>query len=120
MQIFLCHATADSTIALEIRSRLGHLGVSVYLAEHDNQAGSLLVDKVTDALRASDLTVALLTPAGFTSLFVHEEMATAREAGKLVIPLVDRSIAIFDLGLLNGTDYILMDPEPGCTAESRG
>ncbi len=111
MQIFLSHATADSIIACEIRSRLGHLGVSVYLAEHDNQAGTLLADKVTDALRASDLTVALLTPAGFNSVFVQQEMATAREAGKLVIPLVDRSIPNFDLGLLYGIEYIALDPE---------
>jgi hypothetical protein len=110
MQIFLSHATADQHIAHEIRTRLGHLGVSVYLAEHDNQAGESLADKVTAALLASDLAVALLTPSGFSSVFVHQEMALARGAGKIVIPLVDRTIPNLDLGLFTGVEYIVLDP----------
>jgi hypothetical protein len=121
MRIFLSHAIADAAISKEIEARLHRLGVSVYLAEHDNQAGSVLADKVTDALLDCDLVIALLTPAGYSSRFVHQEIGAARTAGKLVVPLVDITIPAFDLGMLNGVEYIGLDPaSPARALETLG
>jgi hypothetical protein len=111
MQIFLSHATADREITSRIQRQLGDLGVSVYLAEHDQQAGRLLSDKVKASLFESHLVVALLTPAGFDSRYVHQEIGAAAAAGRIVIPLVDTSVQSEDLGMLNGLEYIVLDQE---------
>lgn len=85
--------------------------MTVYLAEHDQRAGEVLVDKVLSALEQSDLVVALLTPAGHSSTFVQHEIAHARSKGKLVIPLVHTEVRGLDLGVLKGIEYIVLDPE---------
>lgn len=116
MQIFLSHATGDRAVIAEIAEQLNRIGVRAYLAEHDNQAGMPLTDKVQAALVASDLVVALLTPAGYDSVYVHHEVGGARLAGKLVIPLVDESLRRSDLGALAGLEYIVLDQAAPATA----
>jgi hypothetical protein len=111
MQIFLSHATGDREVIAEISKQLNRIGVRVYLAEHDNQAGGPLADKVQAALAASDLVVALLTPAGYDSVYVHHEVGGARLAGKMVIPLVDESVRRSDLGALVGLEYIVLNQQ---------
>lgn len=109
MQLFLSHATADGQIVDRIQAELTPLGASVYLAEHDNQAGVNVHAKIGDALRASDLVIVLLTQAGFDSRYVQQEIGAALNAGKLVIPLVAGTVARADLGMLQGVEYIVID-----------
>ena len=101
MQLFLSHATADSELVGRIHTELTPLGTAVYLAEHDNQAGTNVHAKIVDALRASDLVIVLLTQAGFDSRYVQQEIGAALNAGKLVIPLVTGAVAraYFNLNL---------------------
>lgn len=87
------------------------MGVESYLAEHDQRAGESLSGKVEAALRDSDLVVAILTPAGYDSRYVQQELGLARGTGTLVIPLVHPSLQASDLGLFNDTEYIRFDPD---------
>lgn len=110
MLVFLSHATADHAITEAIRRHLSALGVDVYCAEHDNQAGNRLTDKVVGAVRRSDLVVVLLTPRGYDSAYVQQEIGIARAAGKLVVPLLDPALAKTSLGVLEDVEYIELDP----------
>lgn len=119
MLLFLSHASADAPISGAIEQQLKSLGHEVYLAEHDQQAGVLLSAKVHGAIRRSHLCVALLTPAGFNSKYVHQEIGAAQQARKLVVPLVDTELATSDLGMLTGLEYIPLDREaPGVALAS--
>ena len=88
MELFLSHATVDGRLVGLITDRLEPLGVSVYTAEYDNQAGKNVHAKVAEAIPRCDLVVVLLTAAGYDSKYVHQEIGYARRAGKLTIPLV--------------------------------
>lgn len=90
--------------------QLTAIGVESYVAEHDQRAGERLSDKVETALRRSDLVVAILTPAGYDSRYVQQELGVARGCGTLVIPLVHPDLADADLGLLSDVEYIVFDP----------
>lgn len=119
MLLFLSHASADAPISRLIEQQVQNLGHAVYLAEHDQQAGVLLSEKVHNAIRRSDLVVALLTPAGFDSKYVHQEIGAAQHARKLVVPLLDTELAKSDLGMLSGLEYIPLDRHaPGTALES--
>lgn len=119
MEVFLSHATADRQLVEHVRAGVSGLGVSVYAAEHDNQAGANLNEKVKSALQRSDLVVVLLTQTGFDSVYVQQEVGAAIGAGKLVIPLVAPPVREFPLGMLNGIEYIDLDPEePGHATSS--
>jgi hypothetical protein len=110
MLIFLSHASRDSAAAAAVNSQLASLGHRTYLANHDQRAGERLSVKVEEALRSCDLMIALLTPAGFDSNYVQQEIGFARGQGKLVVPLVDPRAVRGDLGLLDGVEYITSIP----------
>jgi hypothetical protein len=119
MLLFLSHASADAPMAGAIEQQVRDLGHEVYLAEHDQRAGVLVSNKVHGAIRRSHVVVALLTPAGFDSHYVHQEIGAAQHARKLVIPLLDTTLAHADLAMLNGLEYILLDRgAPGAALRS--
>lgn len=109
MKLFLSHATQDSIFVDVIRQRLEPLNVKVYGAEFDNKAGANLLEKVRSEIRSSDWIVVLLTNAGHASVYVHQEIGFALAEKKLVIPIVTPEIARENLGMLNGTEYIVYD-----------
>jgi len=108
--LFVSHATRDKKAVELVRSRIEPLGVSLYLAEHDNKAGERLSSKVEDSLSRSDAVLVLLTPNGYDSLYVQQEIGFATARNKLVIPLLAPELAGVSLGMLNDIEYILFDP----------
>ncbi|WP_459982148.1 toll/interleukin-1 receptor domain-containing protein [Nocardioides sp. AN3] len=109
MELFLSHATRDEQLVAEVVSRLDAAGVQTYLAERDGRAGTNVHSKIEAAIRRSDLVIALLTEAGGSSSYVHQEIGYARRAGKLIIPVVTAGMADHGLGMLEGTEYIVVD-----------
>lgn len=85
------------------------VGLQPYLAEHDPQPGRQLADKVRAAIGESVAVIVLLTPAGYDSPYVHQEIASAIEQGVLVVPLVSPEIAGSDLAMLNGVEWLPFD-----------
>src|SRR5450631_3067324 len=114
------HASADRSLGEAIKTRVAHLGVETWLAEHDHQAGRRLEDKVHAALRRSTLLVVLLTRAGFDSHYVQQEIGAARHAGTLVIPMVDLTVDTDnDMAMLEGVEWISFDPDAPADAISQ-
>lgn len=109
MEIFFSHASKDGVAAADVREQIEPLGVRLYLAEHDNQAGRRLSAKVEEALTRCDVLVVLLTQAGYDSRYVQQEIGFAKGCGRLVIPLLDPTLVTADLGLFNDIEYIVFD-----------
>lgn len=109
MELFLSHATVDRHLVETIQARLTPLGVSVYATEHDGQAGVNVHSKIQEAIKRSDLMVVLLTKPGDSSRYVHQEIGYAKRDAKLIIPLVTSDVSRSDLGMLEGTEYIVVD-----------
>lgn len=109
MELFLSHATSDAQLVAEIRTRLASLGIKVYTAEHDVHAGHNVHDKIDQAIRRCHVMVVLLTRAGDHSRYVHQEIGFAKRAGKMIVPVVTIEVAHTGLGMLQGTEYIVVD-----------
>jgi len=118
MQIFLSHATADRMLVEQIRSSIGSLA-TIYCTEFDNQAGVNVHEKILQKIRDSDLLVVLLTVNGLQSSYVHQEIGAAKSAGKLVVPIVAGGTGPGELGMLEGIEYISLDPSASAEAISR-
>lgn len=109
MELFLSHATSDGALVRRIRKTLSGSGVRVYTAEDDRRAGDNVHEKIDQAMRRCDFMVVLLTDAGNRSRYVHQEIGFAKRAGKLIVPVVTAEVALTGLGMLEGTEYILVN-----------
>lgn len=73
------------------------------------QAGSRIVEKLTDAIRTSDGLVAILTRHGVTRPAIQQEIGVAVGLGKPIYPLVENGVEAETLTLLQGIEYIRFD-----------
>lgn len=112
VQIFLSHATSDHDLVGQIKVAIGDTA-DVYCTEDDVKAGVNVHDKIRAQIRKSDLVVVLLTGLAADRIYLHQEIGAAKQAGKLVIPLVGNDVPHSSLGMLEGTEYIRIDPDSG-------
>jgi hypothetical protein len=108
MQIFLSHATADRTMVAQVKAAVGTVA-TVYCTEDDVQAGVNVHTKIQERIRKSEFVIVLLTSRSADRIYLHQEIGLAKEAGKLIIPLVGNDVPASKLGLLEGTEYIQID-----------
>lgn len=106
-KVFLSHSSGDAEAVDMFRGQAAAAGMEVYLAEHDVQPGESLAEKVQKAIRRSDAIVVLLTKSGAASAYVHQEVGVAIEAGKPVIPIVEKGVS--NLAMLGGIEYVSFD-----------
>lgn len=118
VEVFVSHATRDVRHVEMVRSQAEALGISVYLAEHDVQPGSVLADKIEAAIRRCQAVIVLITTASVTSTIVQQEIGFAHAHGKPLIPMVEKGIDIRQLGLLAGYEYLDLDLDPEHQAET--
>ncbi len=109
--VFVSHSTADAALVDYVRRLAEAQGLQVYVAEHDPQPGTQLADKVRKNILAADAVIVLLTLSSINSPYVHQEIGVAQGARKLVVPLVHPTLVGEDLAMLNGSEYIVFDPE---------
>ena len=118
--VFVSHSSRDAELIAHVRSVAAHARVSLYLAEHDNQAGRSVARKVQENIDGSDTVLVLLTHAGYSSAYVQQEIGYALRARKVVIPLLSREpqAAGANLAMLSDAEYIVIDfenPADACT-----
>lgn len=85
------------------------LGISVYLAEHDPQPGTILAEKVRAAIHRCHAVVVLITTTSVDSAYVQQEVGIAHECGKPLVPIVEKGIDTRTLGILQGIEYLELD-----------
>jgi len=110
-KVFLSHSASDGRWAKWIAAQAQLVGIAVYLYEHDPQPGTLIAAKVQQQIRDSDALVVLLTPLGHASPYVQQEIGFAEAAQKLIIPIVWPGVQARSLAMLQGKEYISIDPK---------
>lgn len=106
---FLSHSMKDGPAVQMLAERLDSLSVDLYLAEHDPRPGVNIADKIIAAIERADAVVVLLTEAGATAPFVQQEIGAARQAGKLIVPIVQEGVDTRTLAMLDGLERIDVD-----------
>lgn len=110
LQLFLSHSSLDSELATRIKQHIEETGrAKVYLAELDIRPGVDLAAKVQAEIRRSDATIVLFTRYALASTYVNQEIGFALN-GKVVIPIVEKGIDKGRLGMLQGREFIELDP----------
>lgn len=109
-KVFLSHSARDKNLVMALARLLEKFGIEFFVAEWYLSPGERLDKKVFDAIRDCDCMVVLLTPDGVRSNWVHQEIGTALQASKPVIPIVEKGTAAQDLAALGGREYIEYDP----------
>ncbi|MEE9233833.1 MAG: toll/interleukin-1 receptor domain-containing protein [Candidatus Acidoferrales bacterium] len=108
-RIFLSHSGTDKEWVKWIASNANNIGIHVYLYEHDPQPGTLIADKIKQAIQNSDALVVLLTRNSQFSPYVQQEIGFAEANRKRIIPLVQPGIQNQGLAMLEGREYIPFD-----------
>ncbi len=108
---FLSHSSGDAELVRVLQESVSGLGIEVYLAEHDVRPGFQLGQKVQQEIEHSDAVIVLLTTAGADSAYVQQEIGYALKTRSPVIPLVERGLTPNKLAMLNGKEYIELDPK---------
>lgn len=119
LRIFFSHSSRDSDWVQRVAAQATAAGVDVYLAEHDVSPGQQLSEKVTRAIEECDAVIVLLSKNSLASIYVQQEIGVAHHARKLVIPILMDDAVGTDLGILNGREYIPLDPAAPHEALSR-
>jgi hypothetical protein len=83
-------------------------GVEIHRFDHDPQPGAQLADKVKAAIRMAHVVVVLLTRTARGSAWVQQEIGIAEQAGKLVVPIVEKGVDA--PGILEGRECLELDP----------
>jgi nucleoside 2-deoxyribosyltransferase len=107
--IFFSHSNRDRKWCEWLAADADAIGVTAYLAEHDQNAGKQLAEKVKRNIDKCKALVVLLTDNSVSSSYVQQEIGYAIAKRKLVIPLVQPGIAKGDLAMLEGLEYIEFD-----------
>jgi len=107
--VFLSHSEQDFDLVRAIQDAATPLGVTIYTFEQDLQPGNNLPQKLLDRIRACDAMIVLLTHAGSTSRAVNQEIGAAKQANKLIMPIVDVGVDPKTFPLLQGVEYLTLN-----------
>jgi len=86
-RVFISHASADSTHAVEIQSWLREDGHQVFLDLDGLLLGETWKPRLYAELRAADAVVCLISPAFVTSVWCAAEVGVADSLGCLLLPV---------------------------------
>lgn len=109
-KIFLSHNESDKHWIEWIRNHAQSIGINAYMYENDPEPGTLIAQKVQDAIDQVQALVVFITPNSQYSPYVQQEIGFAEAKGKLIIPIVQPGVAKNCLAMLEGREYISFDP----------
>lgn len=107
--LFLSHSSEDLELVRAIQDAARPLDIEVYTYEQDLRPGESLPNKLLERIRLCDAMIVLLTEAGSISPAVNQEIGAAKQAGKIVLPIVDEGIDLMSYPFLQGTEYLTLN-----------
>lgn len=110
-QVFVSHSSADSAVVEWVAAQARAVGLYPYLAEREVHPGTLLADKVRDAIVDSSALLVVLTSRADESRYVQQEIGAAVQCGRRVLALVADDVDSRSLAMLSGVEYLPFDPE---------
>jgi nucleoside 2-deoxyribosyltransferase len=117
--LFLSHSATDLDLVGEIRRRSTFAGIRVYAYEDDVQAGRNLAEKLLDAVRDADGLVAVLTRRAVKRPAIQQEVGAALALNKPVFALIEPGVDMGAMALLQGVEYVTLDPNDPRSALER-
>jgi len=103
MKVFISFAQKDHHLVLLLSSVLLENGLTPLVATQRLTPGVRLDDKVHQMINESDCVIALNTPNAAESIWVQQEIGTARALGKYIVPLKSRRVRL--TAMLEGYEY---------------
>lgn len=103
-QVFISYSFEDKKIMNNLKKILRSEGIDCYVAEHDEDYGNSLSEKLSNAIDDSEALIVILTQKGSTSGSVNQEIGYAKSGGKKIIPLVEKGVEMPIM--LQGTEYV--------------
>jgi hypothetical protein len=108
-KLFASHCAADIALIRQVQQHAKPLGIAIYAYEDDPRGGSVLADKLTQEIRASDAVIVLLTKNSALRPSVHTEVGIARTLGKPIIPVLEAGVNPLEFVFLQGIEFITLD-----------
>ncbi|MFN4219126.1 MAG: toll/interleukin-1 receptor domain-containing protein, partial [Candidatus Bipolaricaulia bacterium] len=105
MKVFISHSTQDQRLVISLSKLLQYLEIQVFVAEWCLSPGARLDTKIKKQIKDADFVVVLLTRNGIRSTWVQQEIGITIDAGKPIIPIVERGTKPNDLAALQGREY---------------
>lgn len=87
-----------------LKKTLQNNDIKCYVAQHDEDYGSSLSEKLEKAIDNSDTVVVIVTRNSFSSSSVGSEIGYAKKAGTRIIPFVESSVTV--PVMLQGIEYV--------------
>lgn len=103
-QAFISYSFKDHDLKDILTGALQSRGIRIFAAEDSHAYGTLIVDKIRESLRASDVLIAIYTKTN-PSPAVDEEVGMAVVLKKQVIPMVEKG-ANFQVFTLQGIERV--------------
>lgn len=109
-RVFISHNSADLDSVRRLAAKARLVGVEAYTYEADPQLGRYLKTKIQERIGQCDALVVLLTTSGQAAPYVQQEIGVALAKGKVVVPIVEKGVEARALGMLQGVEYVVLDP----------
>ncbi len=106
-KVFISHSTADLGLVYQLKYWLEANGIDAYVAQLNLPPGAYLAGTISQAISECDCFLVLLTRDGARSEWVHEEIGIARQAGRTIVPIVEKGMPV--KRMLEGIKYISFD-----------
>lgn len=87
-RVFVSYSRRDKTFAERLARDLSDAGLEVWIDFRQIHAGEMWQEEIFRGLQRSDMVVVALSPDAVNSVWVQREVNTAREQGKLIIPVM--------------------------------
>jgi hypothetical protein len=106
--VFLSHSSQDHELAKAMKVYLGNEGIHCWMAPEDILPGKRFAEAITDALRECEVFVVILTDDSMQSWYVLDELTTAKNKKRIIIPFRGQDIiahGVFEF-LLASTQWL--------------
>jgi hypothetical protein len=110
MKIFISHALADQELIKGVKQSLEPHGLTLFIAEHYEDAERTITEKIENMIRRSDFALILLTKNGYKSVFVQQEIGYIKSQNIPYLQVVQTGLEKKIKGFNYGKGYVLLDP----------
>jgi nucleoside 2-deoxyribosyltransferase len=110
-KVFISHSAKEQGLVIALSNLIAKYGINVSVAEWYLEPGSQIAKTSLKQIDDADCVIALITPSGTRSEWLHLEIGYALKAGKVVIPLIEKGTEATQLKMFGGLEIIEYDPQ---------
>ncbi|HEX2621736.1 MAG TPA: TIR domain-containing protein, partial [Phototrophicaceae bacterium] len=88
MRVFISYSRRDKNFAERLARDLSDAGLDVWIDFRQIHAGEMWQEEIFRGLQRAEMVIVILSPDAVASYWVKREVNTAREQGKLILPVM--------------------------------